>query len=108
MPLPLRSAPGLATLSLLLLPLASHGEPPAKRMKGAELFLATDIKWQDGPASLPKGAKIALLEGDPGKEGPFVIRLKFPDGYRILPHTHPKRERVTVLSGILYLGMGGT
>jgi quercetin dioxygenase-like cupin family protein len=48
----------------------------------------------------------AVLEGDPAKPGPFLVRLKFPDGYRIAPHTHPKTERVTVLSGTFHLGMG--
>src|SRR5437588_12666370 len=64
------------------------------------------LKWQAGPPSLPKGAKIAVLEGDPGKEGPFVFRVKVPDGYRIPPHTHPKPERVTVISGTFHIGMG--
>ncbi len=67
-----------------------------------------DLKWQDGPASLPKGAKTVVLEGDPSKAGEFVLRVKLPDGMRIMPHTHPKDERVTVLSGTLYLGMGDT
>lgn len=49
---------------------------------------------------------MAVLEGDPTKEGPFVMRLKLPDGYRVAPHTHPKPERVTVLSGTLPVGMG--
>ncbi|MGI8979779.1 MAG: cupin domain-containing protein [Pirellulaceae bacterium] len=71
-----------------------------------EIFAISEIKWQDGPASLPKGAKIAVLEGDPGKEGPFVFRVKVPDGYRIPPHTHPKTERVTVISGTFHIGMG--
>lgn len=74
----------------------------------AHLSLPADLKWKDGPASLPKGAKIAVLEGDPGKEGPFVFRVKMPDGYRIAPHTHPKTERVTVISGTFNLGMGET
>ncbi len=64
------------------------------------------LKWQDGPPSLPPGAKIAVLEGDPSKPGPFVFRVKVPDGYRIPPHTHPKPERVTIISGTFYLGMG--
>jgi hypothetical protein len=64
------------------------------------------LAWQDAPASLPAGAKIALLEGDPARPGPFVFRVKFPDGYRVMPHTHPKPERVTVISGTLYFGMG--
>jgi Domain of unknown function (DUF4437) len=74
--------------------------------KGGEIVTPEDVKWQDGPASLPKGAKMAVLEGDPGKEGPFVLRIKLPDGFRVLPHTHPRDERVTVISGTLYLGMG--
>jgi hypothetical protein len=32
------------------------------------------------------------------------MRLKMPDGYRIPAHSQP--ERVTVLSGTLYLGLG--
>jgi hypothetical protein len=58
------------------------------------------------PHPLPKGAKMILLEGDPAKDGPFVMRVKMPDGFKIMPHTHPKDERVTVLAGTLYLGMG--
>jgi hypothetical protein len=65
-----------------------------------------EITWKDGPPSLPAGAKMAVLEGDPTKEGPFVFRLKLPDGYRIPPHWHPKMERVTVIAGTLNLGMG--
>ena len=70
------------------------------------LFQPDKIEWKDGPASLPKGAKIAVLEGDPTKEGPFVFRVKVPDGYRIPVHTHPKTERVTVISGTFNIGMG--
>ena len=86
-----------------------HGEPasaPTKETGEFELFPADTIKWQDGPPSLPKGAKIAVLEGDPAREGPFVFRVKVPDGYRVPPHTHPKTERATVLSGTLHIGMG--
>lgn len=64
------------------------------------------IDWRPGPPSLPSGASFALLEGDPRQEGPFVMRLKLPDGYRIPPHWHPKVERVTVISGSFNLGMG--
>jgi hypothetical protein len=71
-----------------------------------EAFPADKIVWKDGPASLPKGAQIAVLEGDPSKEGPFVFRVKVPDGYRIPPHTHPKTERVTIISGTFNIGMG--
>jgi quercetin dioxygenase-like cupin family protein len=72
----------------------------------ATIHAPSEIKWMDGPASLPKGAQIALLEGDPAKEGPFVFRVKLPDGYRVPPHTHPKVERITVLAGTFHIGMG--
>jgi hypothetical protein len=108
MPSSFPSVLALAALCLPLLPSPGHGEQPTEPMKGADLFLPSELKWQDAPASLPRGAKIAVLEGDLAREGPFVIRLKFPDGYRIPPHMHPKRERVTVLSGTLHVGMGET
>jgi hypothetical protein len=72
----------------------------------ASIYKSDGLKWQDGPPSLPPGAKIAVLEGDPTKEGPFVFRVKVPDGYKIPPHTHPKSERVTIISGSFNIGMG--
>lgn len=77
-----------------------------KKEEPAALHRPDALKWQDGPPSLPPGAKIAVLEGDPTKPGPFVFRVKVPDGYKIPPHTHPKPERVTVVSGTFNLGMG--
>jgi len=70
------------------------------------LYPVTSIEWKAGPAALPPGAKMAVLEGDPTKEGPFVVRFQFPEGYHVPPHTHPKTERVTVISGTLYLATG--
>lgn len=74
--------------------------------KDHEIVTPDGTKWVDGPASLPPGAKMVILEGDPNKDGPFVLRVKMPDGFKIMPHTHAKDERVTVLAGTLYLGMG--
>jgi hypothetical protein len=70
------------------------------------LFVPADVKWMDGPPSLPAGAKMAILEGDPAEAGPFTMRLKVPDGFKIAPHTHPAVEHVTVISGTFHLGMG--
>jgi quercetin dioxygenase-like cupin family protein len=70
------------------------------------LYPPTTVEWKAGPAALPPGAKMAALEGDPAKEGPFVARFQFPDGYHVAPHTHPKTERVTVISGTLLLAIG--
>ena len=65
------------------------------------------LEWRAAD-NLPPGAQVAVLEGDPSKEGFFTMRIKMPDGYRVPPHWHPKQERVTVVSGILNLGMGDT
>ena len=69
-------------------------------------FATADMKWVDGPASLPAGAKVAMLEGNPAQEGPFTMRLQLPDGFQIQPHWHPAVEHVTVISGTFNLGMG--
>ncbi len=87
----------------------SHNNPPSAMQDdsmAAKLFPLSETKWTGGPPSLPKGAQIAVLEGDPGKEGPFVFRVRVPDGYRIPPHTHPKTERITVIAGTFNIGMG--
>src|SRR5690242_4281325 len=67
-----------------------------------------DIKWGAAPPSVPKGSEAAVLYGDPTKDGPFAMRLKMPAGYIIPPHTHPKPEILTVISGTLQLGDGAT
>jgi quercetin dioxygenase-like cupin family protein len=84
---------------------ATADDPPSKK-EMTDFKIYSKIQWREGPASLPKGAMMAVLEGDPTKEGPFVFRVKLPDGYRVPPHTHPKIERVTVVSGTFHIGMG--
>lgn len=69
---------------------------------------AAAVKWMDAPPFLPKGAKLAVLVGDPNASGAFTVRLQMPDGYKIPPHTHPTDEHVTVLSGVLRAGTGKT
>ena len=65
-----------------------------------------DMKWVEGPPSLPRGAKFAVIEGKPVEAGPFTMRLKFPAGYKVPAHSHPAIEHVTVLSGAVNFGMG--
>ena len=70
------------------------------------MVVPTDIIWKDGPASLPKGAKSAVVEGDPSKAGPFTMQIQLPANYKISPHWHPAIEHVTVLDGSFYMGTG--
>jgi len=103
---PVRWFAVVAVLSVSLWSLADDKKKPGGHKKDHEILTPADLKWQDGPATLQKGAQYVILEGDPSKEGPFVMRVKMPDGMKVMPHTHPKDERVTVISGTLYLGMG--
>ena len=84
--------------------------PAALLMLGAiPLRLAAQMpamKWGPAPAVFPAGARMAVLQGDPGKSESFTVRLDFPKGYKIPPHTHPTDENVTVISGTMKLGMG--
>jgi quercetin dioxygenase-like cupin family protein len=94
----------MAAASIAAVALAPTG------VQGAEdphkIAMPQEIKWAPGPASIPSGAEAAVLYGDPSKEGLFTLRLKLPKGYAIPPHTHPKPEVVTVISGTFRLGMG--
>ena len=85
---------------LLTLPLLLAGSAAQSQMNPPQM------KWGAAPPGLPDGAKLAVLSGDPGKEGMFTIRLRFPAGYRVMPHWHPTDELVTVISGQTSIGMG--
>lgn len=76
--------------------------------KGAIMVLPEDILWGDAPPSLPAGAKVFILEGNPALDGIFTMRVKFPPYYKLPAHSHPKAERVTVLEGAVYVGFGNT
>jgi len=66
----------------------------------------SEMKWNSqGGLALP-GLEQTILIGDPGKPGRYTIRLKFPAGFKIGPHTHPDSREVTVLSGTWYTGYG--
>jgi quercetin dioxygenase-like cupin family protein len=100
--------------TLILLPalvLAQTSAAPkkttAKAAGAAPVVVTPDkIQWGPAPAVFPAGAQMAVLAGDPGKTGPFTVRLKVPDGYRVMPHWHPTAENVTVLSGEFRVGTG--
>ena len=70
-------------------------------------FTPDTIQYGPAPSFMAPGAQLAVLEGNPmAPSGDYTVRLKMPDGYRIAPHWHPKRENVTVISGTFKVGMG--
>ena len=81
--------------------LAVHGEVP-----GMTSFDADKVKWGEPPPAVPKGAKLVVVAGDPGKPGPYVMRLSTPANFRVPPHWHSNAENVTIVSGVFQLGLG--
>jgi len=71
-------------------------------------MLPTGVQWAAAPPSLPAGARAAVIDGDPTKAGLFTMRLWMPDNFIIPPHTHPAFEHITIISGVLHVGMGNT
>jgi anti-sigma factor ChrR (cupin superfamily) len=64
-----------------------------------------ELKWANVP-SLPPGAKVAVIQGNPAEPGPFTMRIKLPANYKIPAHSHSVSEVVTVLSGTFNGGIG--
>jgi hypothetical protein len=86
---------------------AGKSKTKSGAMKEAHKEVAADaVQWGDAPAVFPAGAQMAVLSGDPHKPGMFTVRLKVPDGYKVMPHWHPTAEYLTVISGTFAYGMG--
>jgi quercetin dioxygenase-like cupin family protein len=96
----------IATSVLVLIGAASITVAQATESETHKLVTPQEVVWSVAPPALPKGAELAVLYGDPSKEGPFVMRLKVPSNYHVAPHMHPTPELVTVISGTFKLGMG--
>jgi quercetin dioxygenase-like cupin family protein len=82
-------------------------EDKAHDDKGHLVVMPDKIKWGPAPPGLPAGAQVAVLDGNPKKEGsPYTMRVKLPDGFKVPPHWHPVDENVTVLKGCMLMGRG--
>ena len=73
---------------------------------GVVALTPDEMKWRSQGVLAAPGLEQANLVGDPAKPGPYTIRIRFPQGYRIPPHTHPDAREVTILSGTYATGYG--
>lgn len=101
----------LIVLTSIVLTAGGYGlasaAPAGDHADGHLMVKPDQLEW--GPVgSMPPGATAAVLEGDPSKAEDFTMRIRFPAEYVIPVHTHPAVERVTVLEGTLYFGIGDT
>jgi quercetin dioxygenase-like cupin family protein len=63
------------------------------------------VRWFT-PSYYKDGRQRAQLYGDSNGDGEWIDRAKIPGGARVLAHTHPQDELVTVIEGTWYLGEG--
>ena len=78
----------------------------AERSKRVIVGLTADeIHWFT-PPYYNDGRQRAHLFGDSSQGGTWIDRVKMPGGSRVLAHTHPQDELVTVIEGAWYLGEG--
>ena len=83
----------------LVLAAASRAETDAK---GFVRLTPEQAEWKDVPGG--HGVQMAVISGDPGKEGLYVIRVRFPPGIMSSPHFHPEDRHAIVLKGTWYTG----
>ena len=87
--------------ALMLVPPAIAAESG----NGAKIVAPDSLRFMPAQG-LPAGAEIAVLYGDPAKEGPFTVRFRFPAGYTVATHSHPTDEFLTVISGKARMAFG--
>ena len=68
-------------------------------------FTPLQVRWFT-PPYYTDGRERAQLLGDSSQGGAWIDRAKIPAGKRVLAHTHPQDEPVTVIEGTWYLGEG--
>jgi quercetin dioxygenase-like cupin family protein len=91
----------VVSCALLLL---SAGAVVGEEKSGDFLRLKPDeVQWKT-PFGI--GPAMAVLAGDPAKEGLYVVRVKFPPHTSSRPHYHPEERDVVVLKGTWYTGTG--
>ena len=69
---------GVAVATLVAMPATAQVAQQGRK--------AQKLTWMKAPPSLPAGAMMAVVSGDPTKSGQFEIELSLPNGYTVAPH----------------------
>ena len=97
------TAAGATVAAVLTLALGSPLGAPAEPTKPVTALAPTDIRWVT-PPYYTDGRQRAYLLGDSSKGGDWIDRVRIPGASRVLAHTHPDDEIVTVIAGTWLLG----
>lgn len=89
-------------------PITTTVPTPPGDFTSAQTRLSTSLRWipLEVP-DFPPGASIAIVHGDPNvRNRDFVVRIRFPAGYRFPVQWHEESEHITVLQGSFLFAMG--
>jgi len=67
--------------------------------------LPENIDWKSF-AAFPPTVRLGVVAGQPSSPGLYAIRVKVPNGVKLMPHRHSEDRIYTVISGIFYIGLG--
>ena len=95
----------VATVGTIVAAVAWTASFPERSKKEIVGLTPDEIRWFT-PPYYNDGRQRAQLFGDSNQDGPWIDRVKIPGGARVLAHTHPQDEPVTVIEGTWYLGEG--
>jgi quercetin dioxygenase-like cupin family protein len=102
----MKSVLSAAAAAVTIVAAVAWGTSLAERSRKEIVGLtANEVRWFT-PPYYNDGRQRAQLVGDSSKGGTWIDRVKIPGGGRVLAHTHPQEELVTVIEGTWYLGEG--
>ena len=78
---------------------------PSEKTAKIVALTPDQVRWFT-PPYYRDGRQRARLLGDSSQGGPWIDRVKIPGGGRVLAHTHPEDEVITVIEGTWSLGEG--
>ena len=81
-------------------------EPVRPHQPGQAVFraiLPEEIEWKPF-AAFPRSARLAIVAGEPLREGPYTIRVKLPRGTKMMPHSHPEDRMYRQRAGRIFTG----
>lgn len=96
---------GAATVVIVLGAVTLAMTWSSQRKKEIVGITAEQVRWST-PPYYKDGRQRAQLFGDSSQGGAWVDRVRIPASMRVLAHTHPQDELVTVIEGTWYVGEG--
>src|SRR3954447_17182077 len=67
-------------------------------------ILPEEIEWKPFQP-FPPSAHLAIVVGEPSEMGLYTVRVRVPQGVKLMPHRHREDRVYTVISGIFYIGL---